>query len=278
MAIFSRDDRLTGKAAQNALVMDTNGDCQKADETVDTLFGGNLKFVQSRSGYRVSVDSVLLARFATVRHGENIVELGCGNGVIALILAYLHRSIWVLGVEFQGALAERAWRNAQLNGFDKRVRIERGDVRAIEKTARPESFDAVICNPPYRPAKSGRLSPNKEKQIARHECEGSLSDFAKAGAYLLPAKGRMAVIYPAVRAIDLIDTMRRSGIEPKRLRMVHSFAEAQASLVLVEGVKGGRSGVTVHPPLVIYERGKGYSMEVKALLAGSPEPARKRAD
>jgi tRNA1Val (adenine37-N6)-methyltransferase len=278
MTTFPRVDRSRSSAAENSLVTDASVECQKADETLDTLFEGNLKFVQSRSGYRVSVDSVLLACFATIRREENIVELGCGNGLIPLILAYLHPSIFVVGIEFQGAMVDRACRNVQLNGFDKRVRIDRGDVRAIEKIARPESFDAVVCNPPYRRPTAGRISPNKEKQIARHECEGNLADFIAAGAYLLPAKGKMAVIYSAGRAIDLIDTMRRSRIEPKRVRMVHSFAETEASLVLVEGVKGGKSGVQVHAPLVIYERGKEYTTEVEAMLAGSLERAGKRAD
>lgn len=278
MATFSRIDRVRSSAGGNSLVINATAGCQKADETLDTLFEGNLKFVQSRSGYRVSVDSILLACFATIRKGENIVELGCGNGLIPLLLAYLHPSIFVVGIEFQGAMVERACRNVQLNGFDKRVRIDRGDVRAIEKIARPESFDAVVCNPPYRRPNAGRISPNKEKQIARHECEGNLTDFIAAGAYLLPTKGRMAVIYSAVRAVDLIDSMRRSRIEPKRVRMVHSFAETEASLVLVEGVKGGKSGVRVHAPLVIYERGKEYTREVEAMLAGSLERAGKRAD
>jgi tRNA1Val (adenine37-N6)-methyltransferase len=277
MTIFSRVDRVPSSATANSVIANA-ADYQKADETLDTLFEGNLKFVQSRSGYRVSVDSVLLACFATIRKKENIVELGCGNGVIPLILAYLHPSISMVGVEVQDAMAERAWRNVQLNGFNKRVRIERGDVRAIEKIARAESFDVVVCNPPYRRPNTGRISPNKEKQIARHECEGTLGDFIAAGAYLLPAKSRMAVIYSAVRAVDLIDTMRRSRIEPKRVRMVHSFVETEASLVLVEGVKGGKSGVKVHAPLVVYERGKEYTMEVEAMLAGSLVRAGKRVD
>ncbi|HUK40680.1 MAG TPA: tRNA1(Val) (adenine(37)-N6)-methyltransferase [Candidatus Acidoferrales bacterium] len=269
MTIFPRIDGVSSGATTRSVATNAPG-CQKADETFDTLFGGNLKFLQSRSGYRVSVDAVLLACFATARKGKCMVELGCGNGVVPLILAYLHPSIDVVGIEIQQLMAERAWRNVQLNGFDNRVRIIRGDIRAIRKIAPAESFDAVVCNPPYRRPDSGRISPNKEKQIARHECEGNLDDFIAAGAYLLPVKGRMAVIYSAVRAIDLIDAMRRARIEPKRLRMVHSFAEAEASLILVEGVKGGKSGVEVLAPLVVYERNKKYTTEMEAMLAGAP--------
>ena len=109
---------------------------------------------------------------------------------------------------------------------------------------------------------AGRISPDEERKIARHEIAAGLSDFLRAGVYLLSLRGRMALVYPAVRLVDLLQSMRSADLEPKRLRMVHSFADARASLVLVEGVKNGRSGIEVLSPLVIYERGKQYSNEV----------------
>jgi tRNA1Val (adenine37-N6)-methyltransferase len=112
------------------------------------------------------------------------------------------------------------------------------------------------------------VSPDEERKIARHEIHGTLDDFLRAGAYLLPAKGRMALIYPAARSVDLLDSMRKAAIEPKRLRMVHSCAGAEASLVLVEGVKAGRSGIEVMAPLVVFEAGKRYSAEVARMLEG----------
>jgi tRNA1Val (adenine37-N6)-methyltransferase len=241
---------------------------KKSDETVDALFQGRLKLYQSRSGYRFSLDAVLLARFARIKPGEKAADLGTGNGVIPLIWVYLDPSLSVTGVETQQSMAERARKSVQLNGFEKRITILHGDVRAIDRIAEPESHDVVVCNPPYREPSSGRVSPNSEKQIARHEIKGSLHDFLRAGDYLLPVKGRMAVIYQAARCLDLLEAMREVGIEPKRLRMVHSFADAVASLVLVEGVKGGRSALKVLAPLVIYERDKKYTFEVQSMLAG----------
>jgi tRNA1(Val) A37 N6-methylase TrmN6 len=63
--------------------------------------------------------------------------------------------------------------------------------------------------------------------------------------------------------------MRDANLEPKRLRIVHSFGDSRASLVLVEGVKGGRSGIEVLPPLIVYKKGKEYTAEVAAMLAGN---------
>jgi tRNA1Val (adenine37-N6)-methyltransferase len=238
------------------------------DETIDALFQGKLKFYQSRRGYRFSLDAILLAYFATVKPKEKIADLGTGNGVIPLVLAQRVPSLSIVGVEVQGDLADRARRNVEVNGADERIRIIQGDVREITRMAAAESFDAVLCNPPYRKPGSGRTNPSEEKKIARHEILGTLQDFLEAGRYLLRADGRMTLVYPAVRSIDLLAALRAARLEPKRLRVVYSQPDAEASLILVEGVKGGRSGAKIMPPLFIYECGKRYTAEVAAMLHG----------
>jgi tRNA1Val (adenine37-N6)-methyltransferase len=242
---------------------------KRADETLDALFQGQLRFFQSRSGYRFSLDALLLADFMSYRGPEQIADLGTGNGVVALILAYLHPSLLITGLEIQPRMVDRACRNVRMNGFEGRVAIRRVDVRNVQQVFGPGSFAAVICNPPYRRIISGRISSNPERKIARHEIAAALGDFLRAGVYLLPIRGRMALVHPALRAVDLLKSMRDVGLEPKRLRVVHSFADASASLVLVEGVKGGRSGIEVLPPLIVYNKAKEYTAEVEAILARS---------
>jgi tRNA1Val (adenine37-N6)-methyltransferase len=239
-----------------------------APETFDGLFGGRLKIWQSRSGYRVSIDALLLADFVSPRGGERVVELGTGNGVVCLALALWHRAITLTGVELQAAVAERARRNVALNALADRIRIVEGDVRTPKRWAAAESFDVALCNPPYRRAGSGRISGDNERRIARHETSGGLREFVAAAAFLLRNKGRWACIYPAERTADVLCLMRNSRIEPKRLRMVHSFLQSPACLVLVEGVKHGRSGLVVQEPLAIYREGKKYSQEAAAIIAG----------
>ena len=255
-------------ARQNELATSRSGGAQRADETLDTLFQGELMIWQGRSGYRFSLDALLLADFLTCYDDEKIADLGTGSGVIALILAYRRPSLLITGVEIQRGMMDRACRNVQQNRFRERVTIQLADVRHIRDAFSPESFAAVVCNPPYRRIASGRISPDTERKIARHEIVAGLADFLQAGAYLLPIKGRMAVVYPALRVVDLVQSMRHVNLEPKRLRMVHSFAGANAALVLVEGVKGGRSGIEVLPPLIVYKQGNEYTAEITAMLAG----------
>jgi tRNA1Val (adenine37-N6)-methyltransferase len=265
------DGQSEGMPDNHALREDGASRLKRADETVDTLFRGALKLLQARSGYRFCLDSLLLADFTTCREGERIADLGAGNGVVALMLAYLYPRVSIVGVEIQPTIVERARRNVQMNGLQERVTIHQGDVRNIQEILPGGSCHAVVCNPPYRRLSSGRISPNAEKKIARHETAGSLVDFLRAGVYLMPVKGRMTLIYPAARLVDLLQSMRNAALEPKRVRMVHSFAGAPASLVLAEGVKGGRSGMAVDAPLVIYDPGRKYTEAVEAILAGAAQ-------
>lgn len=235
-------------------------------ETVDRVFDGRVAVVQRRDGYRFSLDSLLLARFVAVRGSERIVDLGAGNGVVALSLAVLHDGVEVVGVELQEAMVERARRGVDLNGLGERVRMVAGDVRALDKEPASGSFDVAVCNPPYRPSRSGRVNPDAERLLARHEVEGRLADFVRAGASLLRHRGRMCLVYPAERAMELFAVMRGHRLEPRRVRFVHSFADAPATLVLAEGVKGARTGLSVAPPLVIYRGEDEYTDEMAGLL------------
>jgi tRNA1Val (adenine37-N6)-methyltransferase len=238
-----------------------------SQETVDTLLEGKLAIIQARNGYRFSLDSVLLAHFVRIKGKEKAVDLGSGNAPVALLLAGRHPFIKIVGVEIQREMVERARKAIALGHFEDRIEIVEGDVRKVREVVCGEFYDLVVCNPPYRPQQTGRVNLNPEKRIARHEVFGQLNDFLRAGAYLLRNDGAMVLVYPAWRAVDLIEGMRRQGIEPKRMRFVHSFEDAPASLVLVEGNKGGGKELEVSAPLVVYTKARNYTPELRAILS-----------
>jgi len=139
------------------------------DETLDTIFQGKLVVVQSKRGYRFSLDAVLLAHFVEISGAERIVDLGTGNGVVALILASQNPSVQVVGLELQVRMVDRASRGVILNRLKGRVEIVQGNVCSVGQNFAPQSYDIVVSNPPYRRLKSGRVNPNPERTIARHE-------------------------------------------------------------------------------------------------------------
>lgn len=233
-------------------------------ETLDDLRLGGLRIIQKKDGYRLSLDPVLLCAFAHIRPAASVCDLGCGSGVIPLILARTSPAARIVGLEIQQQLAERAARSVLLNRLQDRVEVLHQDVRQVQARMRAGSFDVVLANPPYRRPCSGRIAPRDERARARHELDGALADFLAAGAYLLGSGGRFFLVHLAERLVDLLGEMRCVGLEPKRLRCVHSRAGEAARLVLVEGRRDGAAGLAVLPPLFIYE-GSGYSAEVMAM-------------
>ncbi len=221
------------------------------DETLDQLRYGGLQLIQHRRGYRFSLDPVLLAHFATIKPHEVVLDMGCGCGVIALLLAQMYVDIEVLGVEIQAAQAQRAWRSVCLNALEERIRIENTDVCQWIPTP-PVVFDRVVCNPPFRSPRNGRISAGDERSISRHEICGTLEDFIRAAARLMRSGGTLSMVHLPERLVDIVSVMRTCGLEPKRVRMVHSRRGEQARLLLIEARRGAGQGMVVESPLYVY--------------------------
>ena len=239
------------------------------DETCDKVFGGRVSVIQRRGGYRLSLDTLLLTAFVAPVMGGRVIDLGSGCGVVPFALAAFYPTVECVGLELQQPMLARARRALGLNPVQNRVSFVAGNVCDVSQSFQPGSFDVVTCNPPYRRLKSGRPNPDRERYVARHEIEAVLGDFVSAGAYLLRYRGRMALVYPAARAVELCSVMRGARVEPHRVRFVQSFSDTNATLVLVEGVKEGRSDLAVLPPLVIYRQENVYSEEMLAVSDGT---------
>jgi len=237
------------------------------EETADLILNGSLRIFQKKRGYRFSLDPILLSHFAFLKPKTSNIDLGCGSGIIMLILARrFPRTTWT-GVEIQEGLAALAKKNVQVNGLEDRIKILCADARSVKKILPANAFDSVIFNPPYRKLKSGRINPQLEKAIARHEIQGSLKDFLQASKYLLKPGGRVFAIYPAKRLVELISLFRLSAIEPKRLKLVFSDYCSAAEFVLVEGRAGSQEELKIEQPLYIYEQEKKYTREMSAIFS-----------
>lgn len=236
------------------------------EETLDEILDGHLRVFQKKKGYRFSIDSILLAHFVSLKPRTCAIDLGCGSGIILLILAKRFPHVNYTGLEIQENLATLAQRNMKLNDLDSRVKILFGDAQKIKNIVLAHSFDTVIFNPPYRKLKSGRINPALEKAIARHEIKGSLKIFLQTAQYLLKPGGRVFTIYPAKRLVELIYLFRQSGIEPKKVKLVFSDNVSEAEFALVEGKSGGREELKMAPPLFIYDQNKNYTQEMVGIF------------
>ncbi|MGD8387770.1 MAG: methyltransferase [Desulfobacteraceae bacterium] len=217
-------------------------------ERLDTFQEGRLRVIQSRQGYRFSVDALFLSQFVTIKKGDLVLDLGTGCGIVLLMILLERPDCRAVGLEIQEELASQASRNARINGFQSRMGVVLGDLRRPPLSM--GCCDVVVCNPPYRRKGSGRINPDRARAVARHEILASLDEILASARGLLRGKGRLAVVYPAVRLTDLMTRMRGRGFEPKRVQIVYPSLKDEAKLALVEATAGGKSGARVLPPIL----------------------------
>ena len=235
-------------------------------ETLDVLGNDRLSLIQPRDGYRFSIDSLLLWGFLTASPGEQWVDLGSGCGIIAIALARLNHVKHVVSMEIQEALADLARRNCRLNHVEKAVTVVTGNVRDRELAKKILPVDHVCANPPYYTPVSGRVNPNNQKALARHELRGTLENFISSGGRLLKRGGGFNVILPVERLAEAFGLFLQSHLFPCRLRFVHSRANLPAVLVLIEARKEKQTPLNVTLPFIIYETEDRYSPEAQALV------------
>lgn len=234
-------------------------------EVVNYLLGyKNLKIVQNTDMFNFSLDSVLLPNFVTLnKNTAKILDIGCGNAPIPLILS-TKTSAKIIGVEIQKDVYELALKTVKMNDLEKQIEIINDDINNIYTYFETESFDTVVCNPPYfKVATTPNLNTIEYKTIARHEIKLNLEQIINISKKVLKNNGNIAMVHRPERLSDIITIMRKNNIEPKRIRFVYPKETKEANILLIEGVKNGRPGLKILPPLYShYENGE-YSKQIK---------------
>lgn len=237
-------------------------------ERLDDLERNGLKLIQNPSWFCFGMDAVLLTAFTRVREGDRCLDLCTGNGVIPILLSGRTAGAHFDGIELQEDIADMAGRSVGYNRIEESVCIRQGDIREVASIYGAATMDVVTCNPPYLKEEGGRVNPADHKAIARHEICATLKDVLEAARLLLVSGGHFYMVHRPFRLAEIMEEMIRARIEPKRLRMVYPYVDREPTMILVEGVRGGRSGMVVEKPLVIYEREGVYTEEVRALYEG----------
>ena len=231
-------------------------------ERVDDLHRNGYVIIQNPKRFCFGIDAVILSGFAEVKKGENVMDLCTGTGIIPILLEAKTEGSHFTGLEIQEESVEMARRSVRLNGLEDKVTIDFGDVKNTEALYRASSFDVVTVNPPYMNEGGGLKNGYSPKTIARHEVLCSLEDVVDAAARLLVPQGRLYMVHRPHRLTDIMVTLRNHRLEPKRLRFVHSYADREPVMVLVEAVSNGKPMVKVMPPLIIYKEDGEYTGEI----------------
>jgi len=234
--------------------------------TTDTFFNGRIQVKQNQAGYRFSIDAVLLADQAAPRSGDKVIDLGTGCGIISLIMAYCNPDITVYAVEVQEELTQLAISNVKNNSLQDCITVLGADMKTMKPDMTAGPVDLVVCNPPYRRPGAGRINPDNQRAVARHELKANLQDVIVTARRMLKTAGRFVTIYTAERTADILCQMRIDSIEPKYFRTIHSNPGSEAKLILVEGIKGGNPGLKIAPPLIVYDQNGDYTDEVQQMF------------
>ena len=219
----------------------------------EQLCPGGLRIVYDDALFRPSTDSFLLSSLPRLKSGMRVCDLGCGTGLLGLLLLQRQPQLTVTGLELNAEAAALGRRCAAENGIEDRLSIRQGDLREVRGLFPTGSFDLVVCNPPYYPPHSGRVASKEALCHARAEVTCTLEDVCAAASYLLRWGGRFCLVQKPERLTDALCALRAHAIEPKRLRLVCAAAGAAPSLFLLEGCRGGKSGLGIQPPLILQD-------------------------
>ena len=242
----------------------------KENERIDYV-NDSLSLIQKPDGLTFGTDALLLAGYVSgkYRHGT---ELGGGSGIISMLLLTRGKLETCTALEIQEEYCDLISRNAELNKLSERLSAIPCDLREYKTTS---ECDIVFTNPPYMKATSGAMCAKNAKTVARHEIHGGIEDFTRVGAKLLKHGGCFAAVYRPDRITDLLFALRSARLEPKRITYVHADTNSEASMVLVEAKKGGKSGNLLTRPLIIYKDAshKEYSADMNYIMENGSFPA-----
>ena len=238
----------------------------------DFLWPDGPRFKDETGVFRLGTDSVLLAHFAkSVRiRKKRAADLGCGSGIISIILAWDDPELLVDGIEIQPRAARLALENAKLSSLSGRLNIIEGDLRRYNEFFQAGAYDLTVSNPPYYTKGSGKTSSNDDIATARGEETCSLDDVCKAAGYLTRWGGAFLLVHKPERLAEVFRSMSGAGLEPKRLRFVQHKNTSPPSLVLIEGRRGGNPSLSIEAPLILANDDGSDSEEICSIYRRKP--------
>lgn len=234
-------------------------------ERIDDLELKGLKIIQNPDWFCFGIDAVLLSGFSRVKTGDRVVDLGCGTGIIPLLLYGKYNPLEIHGVEIQKDVANMARRSIELNSLEEKIKIYEGDIKDCFNEIGINKYDVVVSNPPYQKYNCGLISPQDKKAISRHEILIKLDELIFSASRLSKGGGRFYLIHRPERLNDIILSLSKNKFTPKRIRFVHPYVNKKPTMVLIEAVKGGGEFLNIEEPLYVYNEDGSYTEEINRI-------------
>ena len=243
-------------------VENKNGVTIHSHERLDELHRNGYWIIQDPGRFCFGMDAVLLSGFAKVKPGERALDLGTGTGIIPILLEAKTKGEHFTGLEIQPESADMAARSVAYNHLEEKITIVTGDIKEASASFGAGSFEVITTNPPYMIGQHGIQNDANAKTIARHEVLCDLDDILRESAKMLKQGGRFYMVHRPFRLAEIFSKMVAYHIEPKRMRLVYPFVDKEPNMVLIEGLRGGKSRLTVEKPLIVYKEPGVYMSEI----------------
>lgn len=235
----------------------------KENERIDDLEYKNLKIIQNENGFCFGIDSILLSDYAkNIKKDSIVIDIGTGTGIISLLLCKKTKLKKIYGIEIQKEVAEMANRSIKLNNLQDKFEIINLDINNIFEVLKPNKFDAIVTNPPYKKNNTGLKSIEESQLISRHEVKCTLEDIIEKSSKLLKSLGEFYMVHRAERIVDIVCLLRKYKLEPKNIRFVHSKRDDKPSLILIRAVKNAKDFLKIDKPLIVYNEDGQYTDEI----------------
>ncbi|MCL1936619.1 MAG: methyltransferase [Defluviitaleaceae bacterium] len=224
------------------------------NERIDDLQNGYF-IIQDKTKFCFGVDAVLISDFVDLKKNkdEKILDLGTGNGIIPLLL-YSRKKNKITGIEISKENTFLAKRNMFFNNISNDICIINGDIKNVKEIFKGKKFDIVVSNPPYMNSGGGILNEDLDIAAARHEVFCNFENIVEAASYVLNHGGSFYFIHRPNRLTEIIVTLKKYNLEPKKIKFVHSYIDTEATMVLVSCKKYGKEMCKILSPKIIYER------------------------
>lgn len=207
---------------------------------------------------KVNTDGILLGAIADPTYAKNILDLGTGSGLVAIMLAQrTNANCHITALELEPSAYQQAVENAQNSAWAERICVQQGDVLKAEfKT----QFDLIVSNPPY--FVDSLTSPSDERTLARSATQSHLAWLTQAKKWLAP-QGKITFILPTIEAEKLIAESETSGLFCSEIYQIITKIGQTPKRIIATFTQEPK--IKIEKQLVIYNEHNQYTEEFIAL-------------